>query len=216
MSKKEGFFLKLRVAFVLCLALAPIPAVADTIYDNGPINGNTDAWTINFGFVVSDTFTVGAGGATITGLDFGAWLYSTGDVLENAEVSLTSSEFGGTTYFDGVVNFTQSACSINEFGFQICDESGSFNGPSLSGGTYWLNLQNAVVNDGDPVFWDENSGPSQASHNSVGTIPSESFTILGTTTGGTSEHGTVPEPNSMLLFGSTVLGLAGFLRRKLL
>jgi hypothetical protein len=28
-----------------------------TVYENGPINGNTDAWTINFGFVVSDTFT---------------------------------------------------------------------------------------------------------------------------------------------------------------
>jgi len=26
------------------------------ILRNGPINGNTDAWTINFGFVASDTF----------------------------------------------------------------------------------------------------------------------------------------------------------------
>ena len=26
------------------------------IYENGPVNGTTDAWTINFGYVVSDTF----------------------------------------------------------------------------------------------------------------------------------------------------------------
>ena len=40
---------------ILCLALAAIPAWADT-YDNGPINGTTDAWTINFGYIVSDTY----------------------------------------------------------------------------------------------------------------------------------------------------------------
>src|SRR5262249_271581 len=29
------------------------------------------------------------------------------------------------------------------------------------------------------LFWDENSGPSSAEQNSVGTIPSESFTLMG-------------------------------------
>lgn len=36
-----------------------------------------------------------------------------------------------------------------------------------------------------------------------------------TTTGTTSTTGTVPEPSSIMLFGSGILGLAGFLRRKL-
>ena len=206
--------MKLRTTFALCLALAAIPAVAGTIYDNGPINGTSDAWTLNFGFIVSDTFTVGSGGATLTGLNFGAWVFP-GDILLNAEVSITSSEFGGTTYFDQVVSFVQSNCSGNQYGHNVCTESGSFSGPTLGAGTYWLNLQNAVVNNGDPMYWDENSGPSSASENSVGTIPSESFTILGTTTGGTTEHGSVPEPSSILLIGSGVLGLGGFLRRRL-
>jgi hypothetical protein len=26
------------------------------LYENGPVNGTTDAWTINFGYVVSDSF----------------------------------------------------------------------------------------------------------------------------------------------------------------
>jgi hypothetical protein len=214
--------LKLRIASLslLVLCLAALPALADTVYDNGPINGTTDAWTINFGFVVSDTFTVGGGGATVNGLAFGAWL-SPGDVLLNAEVSITDSEFGGTPFFDGVVNFTQSGCASNQYGFNVCTETGSFADTNLAGGTYWLNLQNANVNTGDPIYWDENSGPSQASENSVGTVPSEAFTVLGggtsttATTSTTGTTGTVPEPSSIMLFGSGILGLAGVLRRKL-
>jgi hypothetical protein len=71
------------------------------------------------------------------------------------------------------------------------------------------------VPSGDPVYWDENSGagcksigcPSQASESAVGTIASEAFTIIGTAA--------TPEPSSILLFGSGILGLAGVLRRKL-
>jgi PEP-CTERM motif-containing protein len=207
--------LKLRITSlaIVLVALVAIPALAQNdIYDNGPINGTVDAWTINFGFIVSDTFTIAEGGNTVNGLTFGAWLFP-GDILQSAEVSITSSEFGGTTYFDGVVNFTQSGCTSNQFGFDVCNETGSFDPVSLSGGTYWLNLQNAVVNTGDPVYWDENGGPSSASENSVGTIPSEAFTILGGTT--TTTTSTTPEPSSILLLGSGLLGMAGLLRRKL-
>jgi PEP-CTERM motif len=205
--------LKFRIVLIAVLALAVIPAAAQTLYSNGPVNGTTDAWTINFGFVVSDTFTLGAA-STVTGVNFYAWTFP-GDVLDSAEVAITSSEFGGTTYSDQVVNFTQSACSANQLGFNVCLESSSGLAPvNLAAGTYWLNLENATVNDGDPIYWDENSGASSASENSVGTIPSESFTVLGATTTSTTS-GTTPEPGSILLFGSGALGLAGVLRRKL-
>ncbi len=201
---------------LLALCLAAVPAMAQTLYNNGPINGNTDAWTINFGFVVSDSFTTSPN-ASVTGLQFGAWLFP-GDVLLSAEVSITSAEFGGTTFFDQVVSFTQSTgCPTNGFGYNVCTETGTFSDVPLAGGTYWLNLQNAVVNSGDPIFWDENSGASSASENSVGTIPSEAFTILGseTQTTTTTTSTTTPEPSSILLFGSGILGLAGVIRRKL-
>jgi uncharacterized repeat protein (TIGR03803 family) len=160
------------------------------IYDNGPINGNTDAWTINFGFIVSDSFTITNDQTSITGMSFGAWLFP-GDTLTSVEVSITSSENGGTSYFDQTVNFTQGSCnSTNGFGFNVCTETGSFSGLTLNAGTYWVNLQNASVPSGDPVYWDENSGvgctgqgcPSQASENTIGSIPSEAFTILGNAT----------------------------------
>jgi hypothetical protein len=203
----------------LCLTLAAVPAMAQTIYSNGPTNGNTDAWTVNFGFVVSDTFNTNAPDTSVTGLSFATWMFP-GDVLSSAEISITSSENGGTSYFDSTVNFTQSGCAGNQFGYNLCNETGAFDVNLASQGTYWLNIQNASVASGDPVYWDENSGPSQASENSIGTIPSESFTVLGssnttTTSTSTTTTGTVPEPSSIMLFGSGILGLAGMLRRKL-
>jgi hypothetical protein len=205
-------------AFSLLVAcLGSVPALAQTVYSNGPINGNTDAWTINSGFVVSDTFTVGSEGASVNGLSFGAWAFP-GDVLESVELQITTSEFGGVTFFSGTVNFTQGGCSTNGYGFNVCTETSSSFGPvNLVAGTYWINLDNAVVNDGDPIYWDENSGPSSASENSVGTIPSEAFTVLGsstTETVTTTTTSTVPEPSSIMLIGSGILGLAGVLRRR--
>ena len=223
--------MNLLAVFGICLILSATPASADTIYSNGPTNGNTDAWTINFGFIVSDSFRVTTNDTAITGFTMADWLFP-GDTLTSAELSITSLPFGGTTYFNQTVNFTQSSCSINNYGYNICNESSSFsNGPMLNSGTYWINLQNASVPSGDPVYWDENSGPSRARDSglpvlpTVGTIPSESFTILGgnTTTcicgcsspGSCDMQGTVPEPGSLLLLGSGMLGVAGLLARKL-
>jgi len=203
-------------ALMICFVFA-LPASAQTLYENGPINGQTDAWTINFGFVVSDSFTISTGSSTLTGLSFGAWI-TPGDLVESAEFQISSEAMGGTLYFDQQVNVTQSGCFLNQYNYNVCTETGSFNGPTLGDGTYWLNLQNVVTTEGDPVYWDENSGigchsagcPSQACYgNCEGTIPSEAFTVLGTT-----ETGSVPEPSSLLLFSGGVLSVVGILRRK--
>ena len=63
-----------------------------------------------------------------------------------------------------------------------------------------------------PVYWDENSGPSSASESTLGSIPSEAFTVFGTQS---SSTGTVPEPSRIILFGSGVLGLGALVRRNL-
>jgi len=198
---------------VLCLLLVAVPAVAQT-YDNGPINGSTDAWTINFGYIVSDTFT--APSPSISAFSFGVWEFG-GDSMTSVDWSITASENGGQVFGSGTASgkaLTDTFISSNQYGYDV--DLITVTGLSVavtSGSTYWLNLQNAVVPSGDPVFWDENSGkgcggsgcPSLASESSVGTIPGEAFTIGGST----------PEPSTIMLFGSGILGLAGLLRRKL-
>ena len=202
---------------ILCLALAAFPAWAqDWNYDNGPINGIADAWTINFGYIVSDTFV--AGGA-VTGFQFGVWEFP-GDAVSSVDWSITTAENGGTVIGSGTAsgkNVTDKFISSNEYNYVIDLITVTGLNVATSASTqYWLNLQNAAVPNGDPVFWDENSGkgcggtgcPSSASESAVGTIPSEAFTVSG---GG----GTTPEPGSILLFGSGILALAGLLRSKL-
>jgi len=215
---KTRSLLLLTVATLL-LACA-VPAAAQILYENGPINGETDAWTINFGFELSDSFQISTGNSQATGFSFGAWL-TPGDVLQSVEVTLSSQPLQtGTVYFDGVINLTQSGCFLNNYSYDVCTETGSFTPTTLGNGEYWVTLGNAVVNDGNPVYWDENSGvdchspgcPSEAKSSLTGSDPSEAFSILGTTSGTGS---TVPEPASLLLFGTGVIGGLGLLRRKL-
>jgi PEP-CTERM motif len=217
--------LKLRIASltILCLALVALPALADSnFYDNGPINGTTDAWTINFGYVVSDTFFTGNYN-TVTNFQLGVWEFP-GDTGLTVDYSITDSENAPCPselcLGSGTASVTDKFVSTNQFGYNV--DILSATGLSVQVPEQvelWLNIYNATVASGDPVFWDENSGagcggsmcPSTASESSVGTIPSEAFTLSGTLT----STGTTPEPSSIMLFGSGILGLAGVLRRKL-
>ncbi len=155
-------------------------------YENGPINGTTDAWTINFGYMVSDSFTVPAGSTAVTGFDFGTWEFP-GDTLTAVDWSITSAPNGGTVYASGTTTVTDQFISTNQFGYDIDKISVAGLNVNTGSGTFYLNLQNAVVPSGDPVYWDENSGagchstgcPSQAYESAVGTIPSEAFEVTG-------------------------------------
>ncbi len=84
---------------ILCLALAAVPAFAD--YSNGAINGSVDAWTINFGYIVSDTFV--ADSSSVIGFQFGVWEFP-GDTLSAVDWSITSGENSGTVYGSGTAS----------------------------------------------------------------------------------------------------------------
>jgi PEP-CTERM motif len=220
---------------ILCLMLASIPASAQaTLYDNGPINGNADTWQVNFGYVVSDSFTLSGipndnhldarVNSELENFTAGVWELP-GDKALTVDWSITSQENGGTVFGSGTANVTDTFISVNEYGYNIDKLTASGLNVTLDPGTYWLNLQNAATATGDPIYWDENSGvgcggsdghgadcPSQASESALGTVPAEAFTIQGTLDSG----GSTPEPSSLALFGSGVLGIGGLLRRRFL
>ncbi|MGC2112752.1 MAG: hypothetical protein WA655_24745 [Candidatus Korobacteraceae bacterium] len=214
------------VALPAIVLLGSAMAAAGTVYENGPqnIHENLGAWAF-YGnrYVVSNTFPVTGSTATITGISIWMWGWPT-DHNPTAEVVITSQPNGGTIYFDQVLQFTESNCYADGFGFSHCQETASWaNGPALPSGVYWVNLKNGSVPSGNEFFWDANAGagcqsagcPSQAEFLSTlgeSTIPSEAFTLMGTSGG--SHASTAPKTTSLLLFGAGFVGLVGMVRRK--
>ncbi len=228
--------MKMRIASlalltILCLALST-PAFAQSfVYNNGPINGTADAYFIGnaSGYQVSNSFTVSAN-STMTGFTFGEWLLA-GTVPTGLEWAVGTTPFGGTLTSAG--DFYSSLLCTNGtpynggicgagFGYDVYESHAGTPGiPLTLGQTYYLTLAFASDSAGTGFdAWDINTGSSTAyttcpiGGNCTATpqyqqVPSESFTILGT------PAGTTPEPGSILLFGSGILGLAGVLRRKL-
>src|ERR1039457_5530021 len=197
----------LSLITILCLMLAVAPAMADTLYSNGTYNGTNDAWTINFGFSVSDSFTT-PGGSNVQGLSLVYWDASSQDVLTTVDMQLGSTSFGGN--INTLSGVTNTFLGTNQYGYNLYQASYSSFGSLPWSGAGFVTLSNACSTSGcsvsNPIYWDENSGPSTAYENTLGSIPSEAFTLTGTTT---TPLGSTPEPSSIMLFGSGILGLAG-------
>ena len=216
---------RIALLTLLFLLLAAVSGLAQ-LYENGPVNGQDMGWTINFGFSVSDSFHLNSE-AGVTEVEFWAWLIP-GDTLTSVEFQIGAAAFGNEL-LDQTLNVTATNCFLNHLGYNVCDEFANLNGGGLSigAGTYWLTLSNASVPSGDPAYWDMNSGvgcqspgcPSLAQENTIGTIPSEAFSIHGPcdVRNNSPDCGppSTPEPTSLLLFGSGIFGLAAMLRCKL-
>jgi hypothetical protein len=192
---------------VLSLLISGIAAHADTLYNNGVGNEFAAMWDISGNAVASNQFTCSFGTCNTQTLEFDA-TYPGGTFPTKVDWSITSDPFGGTTYASGTSQLPL---------FYACDPDGivclfDVNFVStLAGGKYYLNLGGV---DGS-LEWDTPSNPLNGNNayykdaNGVVTsnILGEGFKISGTST---------PEPGSILLFGSGVLGLAGVVRRRFL
>jgi hypothetical protein len=206
---------------ILCLVLAVAPAMADTLYDNGPYNGTNDAWTINFGYAVSDSFHITGYSCqywicSFDGLNFVYWDASSSDVLTTVDMSIGSTPFGADYFSGSLTGVTNTLLGTNQYGYYLFRADYPLYIREFFWDDAYLTLQNACTTSGcstNYIYWDENSGPSTAYENTIGSIPSEAFTLTGTTCVVCGWY--TPEPSSILLFGSGILGLVGILRRKL-
>ncbi len=221
--------MKMRIAtlslLVLCLALA----ASAQIYSEGPIDGNDNAFFVtgpnlpNFlGSVqdISNGFVAATSGAA-SHLEWGEW--SVG-APTSFSYELGSAAFG-TDIGSGTVGQTAGNSTLlftNGFGYGVYDvKVGITSAAMTAGSTYWLSISNATdaSNDGTQG-WDipngGSGGPATCNFRQSGTnfgncgLGGESFTLSG----GTPPPNT-PEPSSIMLFGSGILGLAGVLRRKM-
>ena len=197
-------------------------ASANVLYDNVPINNyDVDAWTINFGYALSNSFTLSSD-ATVTGMNFTTW-NSPGDDLSSVSWAITTTPFG-PALFSGSASASDSLIEAsNPDGYAIYNNTISLGVDPLSAGTYYIELISASVSSGNPIFWDQGDGPSAAYHNQIGPLAncaamgdpggptcSETFQILGITSS------PIPEPGawSLMLVGLGGLGTAIRSRRK--
>ena len=214
---------------ILCLALT----ASAQIYSEGPIDGNDNAFFVtgpafpNFlgsfqdisnGFVAANSGSPG-------GLEWGEW--SVG-APTSFSYELGSAAFG-TDLGSGTVAQNAGNSTFlftNGFGYGVYDAKASITSAAMTAGnTYWLSISNATdaSNDGTQG-WDipngGSGGPAICNFRQSGTnfgncgLGGESFTLSGCGAG--PDCGPpVPEPGSILLFGSGIVGLAGVVRRKL-
>jgi len=215
------------LASVALLAFGGVANAAALFQNPDPITstpGNVDAWTINFGFVVSDSFNLSSN-SNLSSVDFVVWNFP-GDHTSAVDWTISSGVGGTGTIFGSGLAASVTDVSFgpaNTYGYDLNLDTFSLGGLNLASGTYWLSLQNAVVASGSPVFWDQGGGSSQAWESAdlyltaangcgdTGKVTNgscaETFRINGTA-------GAVPEPITLSLFGAGLAGAALARRRK--
>ena len=189
-------------------------------------------FTPNYGAANFQNFVVGSGGVTVTemftndlmtlsplpttayweirsGLSSGngGLLVASGTATDN--LTLTGRSGFGLTEYDNLVMGLNVHLGAGTYWFAVVPNAPNSSGRSYESNTFGLNSVGTSISD--QQFFNSNFfGANYLNSDTQGTFPNFSAGVYVSSGGGTT-----PEPSSILLFGSGILGLAGVLRRKL-
>lgn len=212
---KKLSFLALVLLFVATTAYA-----GTTFWNNGAVNGDTGRCDSNGyscsserDWVVYDDFLVPSNIRAITGLTFNDYLQNgtwsdyvgTGWALFNA-----ANPFGTPTY-SGFAVFTTA---LQGDGSMLLSITG-FNVPVTPG--YWIVGFENDYSGGEVSTRASAAGNGLPGYFQQGFFPVNYWYAIGSgdTAFSVSGRSATPEPGTMIMFGSGIIGLAGVLRRKI-